>query len=342
LFGNIFHQGTRYQAAPRAVPFLYELINAEDTPARHQIVYLLVSLALGYEETYLPDGFDPAAFRRQLEKYDARMSRAERAECAEYGCGPRVDLACYNAVRKGVPSLIRLLDDADVRLRRAAVYALAWFPASARRSSPRIRRLLETESDDASIANAALAIGLLIRRSTYHTNLDSVRILLSYDSRRVRVAAAIALAHDPLEDELVDILIQDILSPDVLKGFGEAVWFNEGNLAGYAALVLGRWGTSSRARIVPALCETLRAADPDQALDITRALLQLIVAGKRKSTKEIPRASLGSLELTALRAIAEHGAWEIDGATFVNYCELVGAYGLPASRKALIKYLGRK
>src|SRR5713226_2305511 len=56
LYGNIFHQGTRYQATPHAIPFLYELLGFEDIPDRHEIVYLLVSLALGYEESYLPDG----------------------------------------------------------------------------------------------------------------------------------------------------------------------------------------------------------------------------------------------------------------------------------------------
>jgi hypothetical protein len=134
LYGNIFHQGTRYQATPYAVPFLYELIAAPETPDRHEIVYLLVNLALGYEESYLPDGLDIASFRRILKESDSQMSTTDRAECDEYGVGPRVDLDCYDSVQNGVPALIELLTDDDARLRRASIYALAWFPENARQS----------------------------------------------------------------------------------------------------------------------------------------------------------------------------------------------------------------
>ena len=41
---------------------------------------------------------------------------------------PAWALAAYQAVQAAVPSLLGLLDDDDVRLRRAAAYLLAWFP----------------------------------------------------------------------------------------------------------------------------------------------------------------------------------------------------------------------
>jgi hypothetical protein len=58
LYGNIFHQGTRYPATAVAVPFLFELLERPDVPDRHKIVYLLVGLALGFEEEMLPKGVD--------------------------------------------------------------------------------------------------------------------------------------------------------------------------------------------------------------------------------------------------------------------------------------------
>jgi hypothetical protein len=84
-----------------------------------------VSLALGYEESYLPDGLDVANFRGALKESDSQMSQTDEAECDQYGVGPRVDLDCYDSVRNGVPVLIKLLADEDARLRRAAIYALA-------------------------------------------------------------------------------------------------------------------------------------------------------------------------------------------------------------------------
>ena len=49
IYGNIFHQGSRYEATPYAIPFIYELIKTEPVPDKHKLIYLLVNLAVGYE-----------------------------------------------------------------------------------------------------------------------------------------------------------------------------------------------------------------------------------------------------------------------------------------------------
>ncbi|MGI5158685.1 hypothetical protein [Microbispora sp. CA-102843] len=63
LYGNIFHQGSRYQASAYAVPFLARLAVDPATPARPELVYLLAALAIGYDQAHLPGGFDIAAER---------------------------------------------------------------------------------------------------------------------------------------------------------------------------------------------------------------------------------------------------------------------------------------
>ena len=161
LHGDIFHQGTRYRATLRAVPCLYELIASLETPDRHEIVYLFVNLALGYEESYLPDGLDVVSFRRSLEESDSQMSQSDREKCDKYGLGSRVALDCYDSVQKGVPALIELLTAGGERLRCAAIYALAWFPENARESIPAIRQCLANTSDEIEMANALIAYGLL-------------------------------------------------------------------------------------------------------------------------------------------------------------------------------------
>src|ERR1700742_3305524 len=96
LYNLICHQGNCYQASTHAVPFLYELIASPKIRDRHELVYLLVNLALGYEEKYLPGGIDGPAFRRKLELKESQMSLADRAKCERYGYGPRVELDCYD------------------------------------------------------------------------------------------------------------------------------------------------------------------------------------------------------------------------------------------------------
>ena len=214
LYGNIFHEGARYQATPYAVPFLYELVTAPETPDRHEIVYLLVSLALGYEESYLPDGLDVANIRRAFNENDSEMSLTDQAECDEYAA-------------------------------------------------------------------------------------------------------------------------------EELQISGEDIRFNEGNLAGYAILVLARGGVRARDKIVPALCGTLKSVSRHQSLDVTRALLDLIVGARTTPIKDMPAGALDPLELSALREIARHGGWKIGHYVSVNYCELVREYGLPDSQESLIEYLSQ-
>jgi HEAT repeat protein len=341
LYGNIFHEGARYPATPYAVPFLYELVTAPETPDRHEIVYLLVSLALGCEESYLPDGLDVANFCGALKESDSQMSLTDQAECDEYGVGPRADLDCYDSVQNGVPVLIKLMTDDDARLRRAAIYALAWFPENARQSLPAIRQFLANASDEIEVANALVAYGVLARSSKSAINESELRDFLSHASLIIRVAAAIAIARDPLTDDIIEILVASILAAEDLQIRGEDIRFNEGNLAGYACRVLARWGSRTRDKIVPALCETLKSVNKHQSLDVTRSLLDLIVGDRTTPIKDMPAGALDPLELSALREIARHGRWIVGNYVFVNYSDLVREHGLPDSQESLIEYLSQ-
>ncbi len=339
LYGNIFHQGTRYQATPYAIPFFYELVGTPSTPDKNDIIYLLVHLALGYEEYYLPDGLDPVAFRRTLTEAEQQLSADDRAACAEYGYGPRIDIDCYDAVRQGVSTLIRLLDDDDLQVRSAAAYALAWFPEDSAISLPRLLRRLDQETEHVTLATLILTISLLARASTVALNVEKLDSFLFHHRLLIRVAAAIGLAREPLERRIIDILIEAILTPEQLQAESAGVRFNEGNLAGYASLVLARYGATNREQIVPVLCQTLRGVNAYQSLDVTRALLELIVVDSTTPIRNVPVDQLDMLQRQTLRAIADYGGWRIDDAIFANYSELVRAYGLPDSKEALQRYL---
>src|SRR4051812_31650827 len=60
LFGNVYHQGARWDASPATVPFLVALVAESTTPDRPGVLDLLVSIAIGDpSDDQLP--FDPAA-----------------------------------------------------------------------------------------------------------------------------------------------------------------------------------------------------------------------------------------------------------------------------------------
>jgi hypothetical protein len=48
LYGNVFHQGTRYPATPYVIPFLIELCESSETPGRGELLDYLKSLITGY------------------------------------------------------------------------------------------------------------------------------------------------------------------------------------------------------------------------------------------------------------------------------------------------------
>lgn len=340
LYGNIFHQGTRYQATPYAIPFLLELLGTPAVSGREEIAYLLVNLALGYEEEYLPDGFDPVLYRRRTEELEARMSATERAECDRYGFGPRNDLACYDGVRAGMPVFVRLTADGDPLVRRSAAYALAWFPEESGSSVPALYEQLDRGGSDFDVANVVLSLGLLARRSA--GPVDAVRLRPLLDSRAlvVRVAAAIALAEPPVAQDVMPRLVEALTASRELQGLGDHLRFNDGNLAGYAGLALSRGGMPAKAQAVPALCKALGAANMFQAQDLTAALLDLVVVGRTAPITDAPAASLDAVDTAALRSIADSAGWGKGKTMFVNYSMLVRRYGLPDSRAGLMKYLG--
>lgn len=73
LCGNIFHQGTRYEASPYAIPFIFELLEDSSIEGKADLIQYLLALAMGYEEEYLPSGFSPYEYRAAIYAEVARL-----------------------------------------------------------------------------------------------------------------------------------------------------------------------------------------------------------------------------------------------------------------------------
>ncbi|MFJ9153373.1 HEAT repeat domain-containing protein [Streptomyces sp. NPDC102270] len=211
LFGNIFHQGTRYSASPYAVPFLTRIAVAGPAGARVDALGLLTRLAVDWHDEYsLPLGIDTAAWRaaaispeETLRWYDEQIAaetdeeqlkgwREAQADCA---AGHPVDaregaLRSYDAVRAQLPVLFELLGDRDPELRTRTAYLLGWFPEEADATLPALLACLDGERDPVCAATVLVAVGLLAD----HDPDGRLRHHLDHEHPLPRWAAATALA----------------------------------------------------------------------------------------------------------------------------------------------------
>ncbi|KAI9927437.1 hypothetical protein MW887_003050 [Aspergillus wentii] len=230
LYGNIFHQATRYEATAYAVPYLLKILENPSTPDRATVISYLVDLALGIPSLSLPGGANPAEYRertrrlhtpeyeveyyaemdelvnqarneslRKMHEYDRSVGLKRNREESKH------ELAAYDAVSAGVPVFQQCLEEDDPEVRTWAAFALAWFPgeeASGRNysSAVALQRLLGQEQESIVLASAIIALGLLIgcwkdadATDGFDNCVPSLREYATDQRPLVRFAAAVAL-----------------------------------------------------------------------------------------------------------------------------------------------------
>ncbi|MGK5685128.1 hypothetical protein [Actinoplanes sp. URMC 104] len=299
LDGSIVHQGTRYDSSAPAATFLLEAMAEPATPGRAELLTLLVALAIGSDDAYLPDG-------------DPRRLQAD------------VELRAYAAVAAGVPLFIELLGSP---VKKTAAYALGWFPAQAELSVPALEPLL-ADADPAVAATAALSLGLLgaaDARPLVRAFDDARPLARAFDDARplVRGAAAVALARQhgrgvprPVVDELLR-----------WSGHGEPadVPHLGGDLPGLAALSLRLVMPDESAEAFDLLLRRLASVTGPQALPVTRELLR-----RAFPTGPVPSDAFTDRQHHVVRALAAAvPTWHLAGPSFGDFVWLAGSYGLP-------------
>lgn len=353
LYGNIFHQGSRYEASAHAVPFLLNLAADADTPQRSEIVLLLAGLAIGYDEALLPQGVNISVWREQVaelnsadpatihQQYDEWVARAADAQerrvrelhrtVAEYSLEHRQadhELAAYDAVRAGVPTLCLLLDDPAAEVRAAAAYTLAWFPEEASHVVPRLMELLNAESVSSVAATAIVSTGLV----GDSTLADRFRAYLSDDDPLLRWAAATALARLEVSDpEVVGCLAACAVDPP-----DGGIAFLEGDVRGYSSLSLALLEGQAPPDAVSAVLAGLSRSSGTRAFTITSAALHLTF-GAEPLRPRPPYEKLTEQQRRTVRTLAE-----LDGKTWQwgNFTEILRAWNLPAAREEMRQYAG--
>jgi hypothetical protein len=309
LQGNIFHQGRRFEAAALAVPFLFELVLDPATPDREDLVFFLVSLALGDESKFLPFSATPAELPQ-------RWTAEERA--------------AYDAVAERVASLVPLLREAEP-LRLAAAYALGWFPHSAAGmtagTAGDVRRAYEASTDETMRVTMLIALAMV---SLHGPDKDEVvsffrRVHGSDGSTTIRASAAAGLVLLGAIDGDDDV-VQTISTAIINGSTGDTNFpWNDGDFTGYLTLVLPFAAIGREAAVTATLIDGLAHAQARAKLPITCALLNVVVPST-------DYRALSDLQRRALKAIDEHGQWYSNGGTFVNFALKVQGSDLPSDR----------
>lgn len=176
LFGNIWHQGTVYEATSHAVPFLIEIVTGTTSADRADVLGLLGAIA-------------------------------------ESTDGPR---SAHAEVARHADALRQLLDDGAPEVRAVAAYVLGHLAEHAAAIAPAIRATIERESDAIARAGMLLALVPLGDASPEAIGWLERRFASAHDEReRFAVAVALAhAAGGATADTVIDVLAMACTKPD--------------------------------------------------------------------------------------------------------------------------------
>jgi hypothetical protein len=136
FYGNIWHQGTTYQATSYAVPFLRQILADPLSPHRAGILELLAHLAFGssyhdvHQSLILLEGErDKPEFQSRIDDELAHVKRA------------------HAAAREGVPQYLELWGEPLPEVQTRAIYLASLFARDVPEVVPVLWQRLKTESN---------------------------------------------------------------------------------------------------------------------------------------------------------------------------------------------------
>lgn len=143
LFGNIWHQGTVYEATIYAVPFLIEILKAPETLDKTGIAILLACIAdgSGYLEVHADTAEDAARWQSILQREGKELALERQRE------NDILDRV-HNAARECLPLIAPYFADPDPEVRARIAAALGAYPELATTYVPVLEQSLETEEDE--------------------------------------------------------------------------------------------------------------------------------------------------------------------------------------------------
>jgi hypothetical protein len=176
FYGNIYHQGTVYQASAYAAPFLISLLHEPTVADKWEILALLALLAEGtsYHDVH---GFWQSS-EEDAAILDQELDWVKRTR---------------QAVAKGSPIFLSLLEHEDAMVRQVAPFTLARSVVRNRNAADQIMKRAREESDELARASLLLAIGSLAEPLDEICTAFLAREMAATPPPIVRLAAALAL-----------------------------------------------------------------------------------------------------------------------------------------------------
>lgn len=333
LHGNIWHQGTVYQATAYAVPFLLELLESPKVEGKDELLVLLADLARGtsYHDVH-----------QYLSHHKEEAKEQEWQDKIKKELGWVSDVKA--AVKAGENLYLGLLNDADARMRDAAAYVLASLERPSLKLAEAVWRRLEKEKEERVQVSLMLAFGFLAERR--EANISSLlAMLLSSPSKSVKLAAAMSLIQlSPAEQsrDSIAVLVDAARSQEGFDDFDESIW---GQVDGVELLVLNHViqleGNAARAA-EDTLVNALPTHPPAEAFRIARILLGI---GFRQSIRrDATFASLNEQQQRIVKLIAEsQNVWAETsgkgGKSGVGISMLLRSHGLPDQQARLQEFI---
>jgi tetratricopeptide (TPR) repeat protein len=312
LYGNIFHQGTRYPATPYVIPFLIEMCAEPSVPERFWILSYWGSLITGYfsvqERPIWGDG-EQIHFCGEIQPDDSDPYSLALHQI-------------YQESLKGYTLLQTLIDDPDHTVRTGAAWVMACLPTMAAQTVP----LLDGRDEPSGWVRAASAFAL----GELNAAEPLRRMLAEDDFPAARCMAACELARLDPDAALIEPLLDFVTHP--IEGY-ENIPGAGGKSSGDAAHSISLLPAEVQQQAIPALCDRLDQARLFDTMPMVRTLIAAAFP-----TREEPVTELTDLQRYVLgRMVNAEELWNIG-----NLSWAFRAHGLPQDRKKCAELVGAR
>jgi hypothetical protein len=284
LFGNIWHQGTVYEATAYAVPFLLDAAADPRTPDRSGVLALLAEIAKGHSYRDVHGNL----------LHEADFEERKRAEL-----GWARD--AHDAVARGFAVLVGIAGEPS-EARLGAAHVLAQLPERATEVGPILRGLLECEARSVNRAGLLLLLGQTGDRSDQ--TLSVLAEAVNGDDLAQRRAAALSLARlgvRPLPTGAREAMIEAFTAADLEASFEGLPWDASGEIDPH--VLLACLDEADRDRIADRLITEIEAgAATDHGVSTLVNLL--FPLPKSGPTAKLTARDLSPQQMRAVRAMA--------------------------------------
>jgi hypothetical protein len=334
LYGNIWHQGTVYEASAKAVPFLIELLKANSVEGKDEILVLLAHLAKGtsYHDVH-----------QHLLLLKGEAQKDEWKENIQKELVWVKDVK--TAVRAGEKAYLNFLDHDEPEMRDSVAYLLASLERPAPALADHIWKKFESEKDESVRTSLVMAFGRLAE-PTESNRAPLLALLVNEKSRSVKLAAAMSLvrlAPTDISEDATVILLDAAKQPAEFLGLEDSVW---GKVDSVELLAMNRLTSLDKKSALAAermLEESLETQEDEKALRIAEILLNLSfrITIRREATFD----SLGERQKIIVALITTtRSLWreQVCGNERVStkISRLLRSCGLPDKRDELIRFIG--